>query len=333
LRPFVPLIANPHLATIASNFWPRYRQLSEVAVTERRVETCDAAAVRVLEQRPAGAPKGELVLVHGLEGSSDSGYMRSLAWSALCAGFAVHRLNLRGCGGTESWSRTLYHAGLTSDVRHYIANLRSGLPVTLVGFSLGGNIALKLAGELGGEGSDLLHSAAAVSAPIDLAGCVRALARPINRLYEHRFVASMQKRLHLRNQLHPGVFSSLLDSIDLKAIRTVYDFDDRITAPHFGFGTADRYYASQSSANYLESIRIPALLLTAQDDPLIPFDVYSRHPAITTNPALTLIAPTNGGHVAFLAREKPRFWADEAILHWLEEARNKTRMGLVSVYK
>jgi predicted alpha/beta-fold hydrolase len=316
------LIANPHLATIASNFWPRHRELRSVPEIVHRVAVSDGVSIRVVEQRPSAPARGQLVLVHGLEGSSDSGYMRSLAWSALEEGYTVHRLNIRGCGGTEGWCRTLYHAGLTGDVLHYLRSLPVDPPLTLVGFSLGGNIAMKLAGELGSSAADLLHAVVAVSAPLDLAACVRALANPANYLYEHRFVVSMRKRLEERHRLQPGAFSSIFDNVDLRAIRTIYDFDDRITAPHFGFGCADRYYATQSSRNFLESVRIPALLLTAQDDPLIPFDVYS-HAAIAANPNFTLIAPKHGGHVAFLAKQKPRFWADEVILTWLRRLRNK----------
>jgi predicted alpha/beta-fold hydrolase len=95
----------------------------------------------------------------------------------------------------------------------------------------------------------------------------------------------------------------------------VFEFDDRITAPHFGFGNAPNYYKTQSSQGFLSAIAVPTLLLTAQDDPMVPFAVYG-HPAIAANPKLELLAPAHGGHVAFLAREKPRFWADEAILDW-----------------
>ena len=109
----------------------------------------------MVEQRPAGECRGELVLVHGLEGSSEGGYMRSMAWNALRAGYAVHRVNIRGCGGTEGWCPTLYHAGLTGDVRAYLESLRGRGPVTLVGYSLGGNVSLKLAGELGERGGEV----------------------------------------------------------------------------------------------------------------------------------------------------------------------------------
>lgn len=269
-------------------------------------------AIRVVEQRPARLFRGTFVLVHGLEGSSDGGYMQSMAWNALEAGFAVHRVNIRGCGGTEGWCQTLYHAGLTSDLRAYLESLRDPGPITLVGYSLGGNVSLKLAGELG---SGLLHSVAAVSTPLDLAACVVALGKRANFIYQQRFVSRMRDRLAERRRLQPEAFEPIFQRTDVSAIRTVFEFDDRITAPHFGFGNAPNYYKTQSSQGFLKQIAAPTLLLTAQDDPLVPFSIYS-HPAIAQNPHIQLLAPQHGGHVAFLARETPRFWADEAILHW-----------------
>ncbi|MBI2688409.1 MAG: alpha/beta fold hydrolase [Acidobacteria bacterium] len=315
MRPFVPLFANPHLATVASNFWPRFKELASIPVVECRFDTEPGVAIRVVVQRPAGSAQGIFVLVHGLEGSSEGGYMRSMAWNALRSGYEVHRVNIRGCGGTEGWCATLYHAGLTADLRVYIESLRGQGPVTLIGYSLGGNQALKLAGELGAQRSELLHSVVGVSAPIDLAGCVVALGKPSNYLYQERFVTRMRERLAERRRLQPEAFHPIFESTNVDIIRTVYDFDDRITAPHFGFGDAPNYYRTQSAQNMLSQIRVPTLLVTAQDDPLVPFAVYG-HPAIKENPLIQLLAPEHGGHVAFLAREKPRFWADEAILEW-----------------
>ncbi|HEU0122344.1 MAG TPA: alpha/beta fold hydrolase [Bryobacteraceae bacterium] len=315
MRPFVPLIANPHLATIASNFWPRFKELAAIPSEEIRFVTEPGVAIRVVVQRPAKLFLGSFVLVHGLEGSSEGGYMQSMAWNLLQAGYAVHRVNIRGCGGTEGWCSTLYHAGLTGDLRRYIESLSGEGPVTLVGYSLGGNISLKLAGEWGSAPPAWLHSVVGVSTPIDLAACVVALGRRSNYLYEERFVSRMRDRLAERRRLQPAAFDPIFARTDVRKIRTVFAFDNEITAPHFGFGDAPNYYKTQSSQNFLAAIEVPTLLLTAQDDPLVPFDVYS-HPAVRENPRLTLLAPKHGGHVAFLAKETPRFWADEAILYW-----------------
>lgn len=245
--------------------------------------------------------------------------MLSMAYTALQAGFAVHRVNIRGCGGTESWCQTLYHAGLTSDLHSILDEIfpRAEGPILLVGYSLGGNVVLKLTGEGGPQ-----RATVAVSTPLDLHACGRALARPQCFLYQNRFINRMRDRLKERARLHPAVFTPLAERAERDKIRTVFDFDDLITAPFFGFGDAPNYYATQSAQNYLGKITTPTLLITAQDDPLVPFDIYS-HPAIAANPQIELVAPAHGGHVAFLAKGKPRFWLDTAALGWLESYGNK----------
>jgi predicted alpha/beta-fold hydrolase len=319
LSSFEPLIRNPHLATIASNFWPRYKELERYPVRAVRYETEPGVAVLVHEQRPAGRCRGELVLVHGLEGSSEGGYMLSMAYTALEAGFAVHRVNIRGCGGTEAWCQTLYHAGLTSDLHRILGEIapRAEGPILLMGYSLGGNVVLKLSGEGGPQ-----KATVAVSTPLDLHACVRALARPQCFLYQNRFINRMRDRLRERARLHPAVFTPLAETAEREKVRTVFAFDDKITAPFFGFGDAPNYYATQSAQNYLGKISTPTLLITAQDDPLVPFAIYA-HPAIAANPRIELIAPRHGGHVAFLAKGKPRFWVDATALAWLESYGNK----------
>ncbi len=284
-----------------------------------RYETEAGVSVLVHEQRPEGACRGEVVLVHGLEGSSEGGYLLSMAYTALQAGFAVHRVNIRGCGGTESWCQTLYHAGLTSDLHSILDEIfpRAEGPILLVGYSLGGNVVLKLTGEGGPQ-----RATVAVSTPLDLHACVRALGRPQCFVYQNRFINRMRDRLKERARLHPEVFAPLAERAERSNIRTVFDFDDRLTAPFFGFGDAPNYYATQSAQNYLDKIATPTLLITAQDDPLVPFDIYG-HPAIAANRLIELVAPAHGGHVAFLAKGKQRFWLDTAALGWLETYGNK----------
>ena len=317
---FEPLFRNAHLATIAANFWQRPRldtpQLPTYFQTESDVQ------VMAITQSPAEI-KGELIMLHGLEGSHQSGYMRSLAHAALGQGYRTHRLNMRGCGGTEQLSQTLYHAGLTSDLHFILKQFereRRG-PVFLAGFSLGGNVILKLLGELGE--TKLIAGAAAVSTPIDLEACCRRMMEPQNWLYGNRFVSRLKQRYQERHRLNPEHYRPHQDRLALLSeIRTVMDFDDRITAPYFGFGTAVRYYASQSSGSFLAGIRVPTLVVQAQDDPLIPFAVYQQHPW-AQYPQLQLLAPPHGGHVGFLAKENPRFWVDQAITTFFRSLRNK----------
>jgi predicted alpha/beta-fold hydrolase len=302
---FVPLIRNPHALTILGNFWPRKLDFSAFPEEARLYRTEPDVQVLVQSQRPPH-PVAELVMVHGLEGSGDAGYMRTLAHAALSSNIAAHRFNMRTCGGTARLCPTLYHAGLTSDLLFFLRQLHSPLPVFLSGFSLGGNVALKLAGELGEEGSQLLAGVCAVSTPIDLAASVRRIAERDNHLYERRFVNRMRDRL-----FDTGRYTRE----ELARPRSIYEIDDQITAPSFGFGNAENYYATQSSIHFLDRIRIPALLIQAKDDTFIPFESF-QHPVFPSNPRLELLATEHGGHVGFLSKNAPRFWIDQTITSW-----------------
>jgi hypothetical protein len=325
LRPFVPFFRNPHLLTIAGNYWRRELDERRFPVEAKFYDTEPGVQVLVHSQRPAGEPVAELILVHGLEGSSAAGYARSLAQAALEAGCATHRFNMRSCGGTEHLSgRTLYHSGQTSDLLAVIRQLRTTAPVFLAGFSLGGNVVLKLAGELGASAQQWIAGVMATSTPIDLAACVRQLDKPSNVIYARRFVSRLKERVRLKERLTPGLF----DLSGLDQVRNVYQFDDRFTAQAFGFGSADNYYATQSSNQFLERIRVPTMLVQAKDDPMIPFAVYD-HPAFSTNPYLRLVAVEHGGHLGFISKTKPRFWLDQVLVNWLMEVRNKLTAGFV----
>ncbi len=306
MAPFIPFFRNPHLLTIAGNYWQRQLDEDRFPVQARLYETEPGVQVLVHSQSPAGQLAGQLILVHGLEGSSAAGYARSLAQAALEAGYAVHRYNMRSCGGTEHLSgTTLYHSGQTSDLLAVIRQLHGEPPIFLVGFSLGGNVVLKLAGELGESARELIAGAAGVSTPVDLAACVRQLDRPANFIYSNRFLSRLKQRVRLKQRLSPGLFP--IENLD--RVKTVYQFDDQFTALNFGFGTADNYYATQSSNQFLDRIRIPTLMVQAKDDPLIPLE--------------------HGGHLGFVAKGKPRFWLDQVLVQWIGEVRNKIAAHLV----
>lgn len=314
MAPFQPLFRNPHLATLAGNFWRRPESEARWPVEAVLYRTEPEVQVLVHAQKPEGEPRGEVILIHGLEGSSTSGYARSMAHAALSRGFAVHRFNMRGCGGTEKLALLSYHAGQTCDVLAVIREraTASKAPLFLIGYSLGGNVALKLAGELGREAAGLIAGVAAVSAPIELALSAAALERRANLLYQDRFVKRLKDRVRRKHPMSPDLYP--LEPLD--KIRTVIEFDNHYTAKIFGFGTAANYFQTQSSNQFLEQIRIPTLLVHAQDDPLVPFQMY-RHPAFRRNPQLHLLAPDHGGHLGFLSRHRPRFWLDETILEWV----------------
>jgi len=311
---FHPLFRNPHLLTIAGNFWPREIDLRRFPARRVGYQVDPKNTVIAWEHQPEGIPRGQFVLLHGLEGSADAGYFASFSQEALTRGFGVHRLNMRTCGGTEEHCETMYHSGLTGDpltVLRQVHRRQLG-PLFLVGFSLGGNVALKLGGELGS--TDLLCGIAAVSTPIDLARAVRAIDRPANTLYVRRFLNRLRDRVRRKSLSSPGSYN--VNGLD--EVKTIWEFDDRFTAPLFGFGTAQNYYATQSAVNFLAAVRVPTLIIAAQDDPLVPFEMYER-PVFQTNPALRLLAPRYGGHLGFLSRDKPRFWIDQVVLSWAEQ--------------
>jgi predicted alpha/beta-fold hydrolase len=178
-----------------------------------------------------------------------------------------------------------------------------------VGFSLGGNVVLKLAGELGDEGRRSIAGVCAVSTPLDLGVCARRINQRENWLYQRRFVHHMRRRLCATGRYTRA---------QLAGLDSVFAIDDRITAPSFGFRDAEHYYSTQSCTLFLESIRVPALLIQAKDDTFIPFELY-EHPALRRNVNLRLIATGHGGHLGFISRTGPRFWVDEVILEWIGE--------------
>lgn len=308
-RPFVPLVSNPHVLTVLGHLWPRPTDERRFPVQDRWYETEPGVRILVREQRPEGEPKGNLILIHGLESSSEAGYMVSMAYAALRAGYAVHRMNLRGCGASRDVCEAFYHAGLTADAAHLVRKLQENQSVWLIGYSLGGNVALKLAGELGPEGSKLLRGVIAVSAPVDLAACVQAMEAPENRFYDRRFVRQMVRRIG-RDR-----------GFALDGVRSVREFDDRVTAPHFGFRDAWDYYRTQSAVHVLDRICVSTLIVSAADDPLVPAGIF-EHPSILSNPHLNLRLVPHGGHLGFIARWKPRLWLDEFLLEWIETAGN-----------
>jgi predicted alpha/beta-fold hydrolase len=307
---FRPLFRNPHWQTIAGHFWPR-PGVSEANWQRRFFRTEPDVEVLVESLYPPATPRGALVMLHGLEGSSRSGYVQSLAASAVAQGFAAHGFNMRTCGGTEQLCSTLYHAGLTSDLRSVVQELRaeSDAPLFLVGFSLGGNVVVKLAGEWGAEGPRWIHGVCGVSTPLYLEACSRSIAEPQNAVYERRFVRRMRTRLCATGRYQPSDFAGL---------RSVIEIDDRITAPSFDFGGAHNYYATQSSLGFLHAIRVPVMLIQAKDDTFIPFEIYGSG-AVRANPLIEVLVTDHGGHLGFIGRKPSRFWADEAIMNWVSE--------------
>jgi len=308
---------------MTSYTWARPRHFPRLpAPTPRYFDV--SADVRVLahchwQLRPWEHPT--LVVFHGLEGSSDAHYVRGLADKALRAGFNAVRLNQRNCGGTEHLSTGLYHSGLTQDPAAVIRELIEvdGLPVmTVVGYSLGGNLALKLAGDYGADTPPQLRAICAVSPTMDLERCVRALEARENRLYEWNFVRNLKARMRRKARLFPDRYG--LNA--LRRIKTVREFDEAFTAPHHGFRDAHDYYYRASALRVIDKIRVPTLIITAEDDPFVPIDPC-RDPLVTGNPSITVIITQHGGHCGFVSDSRNSdddgYWAERAAVEFAQQ--------------
>jgi predicted alpha/beta-fold hydrolase len=316
------LLRNPHAQTLASAFWPRrFPRLARS--TPREFETEPGTSIRGechWQSPPRERPT--LVLVHGLEGSCESGYMLGLAERAFVAGWNAVRLNQRNCGGTESLTPTLYNSGLSGDFRAILNELieRDSLPeIFFAGYSMGGNLVLKMAGELAGAAPPQLRGLAAVGPALELAQCVDAVDLPSNFVYQGHFVKGLKNRMRRKAQLFPGKF----DLGRMARVRTLREFDDVITATYCGFTDASDYYARSSALRIAGEICVPTLVVAAQDDPFVPFASFSD-PALAKNPHIRLIAPERGGHCAFISRfgGDNRFWAEGRVMEFFKELSN-----------
>ena len=330
MKEFVPhkQLSNPHVMTIAGRFW------------RRKFPRLPKSDARFFEVEKGTQVRGDchwqenhqthptLVLLHGLEGSSESAYMSGTAEKAFISGFNVIRLNQRNCGGTEKLTPTLYHSGLSGDIGAVLIELikKDGLPeIFAAGFSMGGNLVLKMAGEFGDSAPPELRAIVAIAPALDLAACADALAQPQNFLYNRHFVKSLKEHMRYKSSLYPDLFPLELSSF--RRIKTVRDFDEVVTARFCGFQNAADYYKRSSASNLVSAIRRPTLILTAQDDPFVPFRPF-QNSAIQENPQITLIAPPHGGHCAFISEERggDRFWAEARIV---EFCLNKSSMSEV----
>jgi uncharacterized protein len=293
-----------HVQTIASFLLPRKIHLPPAE--ERLVEVAPGINVRCwcywhsadAEERRSALT---LIAVHGLEGSSDSQYMVGVARNGLAAGANVVLMNQRNCGGMDECAPTLYNSSLSGDVaavaRHVIE--RDGISrFALIGFSMGGNLVLKLAGEWGGHGPGEFRSVAAVCPAMDLAVSADTLHEPANRIYEYYFLMQLFRRWRRKAKLFPNDF----DVTRMRGVSSLRLFDDRITAYYCGFQGADDYYARAAAANVVGQITVPALIIHAANDPFIRIQAETRR-RIEANPHIAFIETADGGHCAFLGEK------------------------------
>lgn len=307
--PYSPLFRNGDIQTIVGRYWPSRLDEARRPTESKLFATEDD--VQVLGKLNRGGDRAVLLAVHGLTACAEAPYMLSLAQRALERGFDTVRLNVRNCGDTEHLCPTLYHSGLTVDLRHVVEAL-APRPVFIAGFSMGGNMALKLAGEWGETPPKHVLGVCGISPPIRLDVCSRRIGELRNRVYEVRFLRQLRAAIRRKHGIMPHCPAPHFEGVD-----SIWAFDERFTAPSFGFDDAADYYNRCSAARFLGDIRVPALVIQAEDDPFIPFDVF-RHRAFDENPSLSLMAVPHGGHVAFLGRGAARFWAEEQAIRFFE---------------
>jgi uncharacterized protein len=291
-----------------------------VDLRRERIETPDGDFLDLDFALDAADDAPPVVVLHGLEGATTRRYMRNTFRRLLDAGLAPIGLNFRGCSGEPNRTTRAYHSGETEDLRLVLDLVarRYDRAAGLVGFSLGGNVTLKHLGERGAEARERLGAAVAVSVPFDLAaGCDCLGSGLMGRVYTRYFMRSLLRKIELKAHL-------LDDACDLAAIRrarTLRQFDEAATAPLHGFRGAADYYDRSSSAGLIAHIRVPTLVIHAQDDPFLPAD---RIPvaAMEDNPWVTPVVTRRGGHVGFLGGSplRPRFWVEDAIAAWLARA-------------
>jgi predicted alpha/beta-fold hydrolase len=320
-------LRNGHLQTIAGNYLSRINKLPppEAQLVEVSPATANQIASKVLchchwQPEEVRATRPTAIIVHGLEGSSESQYVVGNSNKLWRAGCNIVRMNMRNCGDTEALAPTLYHSGLSNDVlvvmNFFVAQY--GLQsMSLIGYSMGGNLVLKLAGELGAEAPATLHSVIGVSPAVDLEPSADALHLPQNRLYEWKFLQNLLRRFRRKAVLFPHAY----DRNRAAGIYSLREFDDRITALYSGFTSADDYYYRAAAARVLDHIAVPTLILHSLDDPFVRITSETRE-RINANANITLMESQHGGHCAFLAPPDPSagydgYWAEHTLLRFL----------------
>jgi hypothetical protein len=311
-------LRNGHLMTVYA--WGKPRRFPFLPQPSERFfqVTPDTRVLAHCHWQPDAALQPVLLALHGLEGSSSAHYMRGLADKAWHAGFNVVLLNQRNCGGTEALAPGLYHSGLTADAIAVMSELTATEQLTafvVAGYSLGGNLALKLSGDFGAAAPRELKAVCAVSPTMDLAYCVDALERRSNFAYQWNFVRNLKARMRRKAAAWPGRF----DLGPLSGVRTVRQFDEAYTAPHHGFRDAADYYQRASAMRVVDRIAIPTLILASDNDPFVPADQFTRS-EVAGNPHVTAVVTRDGGHCAFISDDRDHYdgyWAEHAALSFL----------------
>lgn len=318
-RPSVPL-RSAHLQTV----WPTlFRRINDVNLVRERLETPDGDFLDLDWLRGAVPARQLAILSHGLEGNSRRPYIVGMARALRARGFDVLAWNYRGCGGEMNRTARFYHSGETGDLRTVIELATTGYEsISLLGFSVGGNVTLRYLGEAPERVDPRIAGAAVFSVPCDLGACAMQLRRPSNTLYLVHFMRSLKGKVRQK----AGRFPDAFDVAGLDAMRDFIDFDGGVTAPMFGFSSADDYYARASSRPVLGAIRVPTLLVNAQDDPFLTRECFPTAEA-SASAAFHLEVPAHGGHVGFVggASTPAWYWSEQRAVEWLVDVVGKKK--------
>ena len=310
-------LRGPHPQTLWSQFFRRGRI---PGLRAERIETPDGDHL-MLHHHDLGPHRPRVLILHGLEGSERSHYVPGFMAQAARRGWNASVLVFRGCGTELNTAPRMYHSGETTDLQLVVDRLVGRAPedvLLLAGVSLGGNVLLKWLGERGAALPSQMRAAAAVSVPFDLEMGCKKLQQGFARVYDRHFLKSLRRKARRKLAQHPRLF----DAAKLEAARTIEDFDDAVTGPIHGFAGSHDYYQRSSSIAWVSKIKIPTLLLSAEDDPFLPSSVLDRVREIArANPYLQLQFTSSGGHVGFVAGEvpfRPSYWAEERLMAFFD---------------
>jgi len=319
VRPFKPhpLLRNSHAQTILGAYW--FGHNIPYTARQHLVLFDDGDQIVLHDDCPEGWKPGDrtVLMIHGLGGCHGSGYLVRIAHKLNSVGVRTFRVDLRGCGAGHHLAKRPFHAGCSDDIARCVETISAlclGSPLTLCGFSMGANIVLKLAGEMGSGRIGGTDSVMAVAPPIDLAYCCRNMNRGFNRLYDwdfsRRLVSLVEARLAKDENFYDGF------RFTEKPGRLI-EFDSIFTAPQCGFDSAEDYYAKASAAFVLPDIEIPGLILTADDDSVVPVEIFKTHPRSSS---VELEVTRGGGHLGFITSRSivpDRRWMDHRVVQWI----------------
>lgn len=307
--PFVPFpgLGSPTIQTVLSNFLPAGKAPPAMKMI---VSLSDGDTLFCYISTPPlwKETQKTVLLLHGLGGDYSSEGMVRLARKLFQAGHRVVRVNMRSAGTASAQTRRPYHAGISSDVLNVLKFIKEQTPLStliLIGFSLGGNVALKLGGELGEEARNFIDLTIAVCAPIDLANASSMISNPSNRRYSNYFVKNMSRQTE--------------DWTLGRSFDTLYEYDNMVTAPQWGFRDADDYYRQCSSRYVLPNIQHPCYMVFTEDDPFVDYTLALQKPL---HSCVQVWVSKKGGHLGFIGWTKGKngiFWLDEQLLKWVDE--------------